>query len=89
MGIWWGEKLNQTESYIVLKPIAERFARVTADITDDEIRQLIKSEMREQLRQIRFGAIVGDVVDDWLEQEETGEFIWNTLTESVKNRLKF
>lgn len=27
---------NKTESYIILKPIAERFNRITNEITDDE-----------------------------------------------------
>lgn len=81
--------MNQTESYIVLKPIAERFSRIASEITDDEIRDLIKSELREQLRQVRVGAIVGDVVDEWLEDENTVELIWNSLTESVKNKLRF
>ena len=80
---------DQTESYIVLKPIAERFSRVASKITDDEIKQIIKSELRNQLSTIHFGDVVGEVVEDWLNQEETGEFIWNALEESIKNRLKF
>lgn len=35
---------NKTESYIVLKPIAERFSRIANEITDADIKQLIKSE---------------------------------------------
>ena len=27
---------NKTESYIILKPIAERFSRIANEITDDE-----------------------------------------------------
>jgi hypothetical protein len=80
---------EQTESYIVLKPIAERFSRVASEITDDEIKQIIKSELRNQVSKVNFGDILGEVVDDWFEQDDTGEFIWNTLQESIKNRLKF
>ena len=40
---------NKTESYIILKPIAERFNRITNEITDDEIKDLIKSSLREQI----------------------------------------
>jgi hypothetical protein len=29
---------NQTENYIILKPIAERFNRIANSITDDEIK---------------------------------------------------
>ncbi|MPM00586.1 hypothetical protein SDC9_46813 [bioreactor metagenome] len=80
---------NQTESYIVLKPIAERFARVAADISDDEIRQIIKSEMREQLGRIRFGDVLSELADEWFEDEDHINMIWDTFTSSVKNRMKF
>ena len=80
---------EQTESYIVLKPIAERFSRVASEITDDEIKQIIKSEMREQLGRIRFGDVLGELVDEWFEDEDHVDMIWNTFTESVKNRMKF
>jgi len=31
---------SQTENYIILKPIAERFNRIANSISDDEIRSL-------------------------------------------------
>ena len=80
---------DQTESYIVLKPIAERFSRVAAEITDDEIKHIIKSEMREQLGRIRFGDVLSELVDEWFEDEDHGNMIRDTFTESVKNRIKF
>lgn len=80
---------NQTESYIVLKPIADRFSRIASEITDDEIKSLIKSEMREQIRAVNFGETIGEVIVEWFEQEDTADFIWKTLSESIKNRLKF
>lgn len=80
---------DQTESYIVLKPIAERFGRIAADISDDEIRQIIKSEMREQLGRIRFGDVLSEMVDEWFEDEDHVNMIWDTFTDSVKNRMKF
>lgn len=80
---------NQTESYIVLKPIAERFSRIASEITDDEIKSLIKSEMREQIRSVNFGDTIGEVIAEWFEQEDTTEFIWKTLNDSITNRLKF
>lgn len=80
---------NQTESYIVLKPIAERFSRVASEITDDEIKNLIKSELRDQIKALRFGQVLGDVIDEWLEQEDITDLIYKTLEDSIKNRLKF
>ena len=40
---------QQTENYLILKPIAERFNRVTAEITDDDIKYMIKSLMKEKI----------------------------------------
>lgn len=80
---------NQTESYVVLKPIAERFSRVASEITDEEIKNLIKSELREQIKTLRFGQVLGDVIDEWLEQEDITDLIYKTLEDSIKNRLKF
>ena len=34
---------NRTESYIILKPIAERFNRIAKEISDEEIKNLIKN----------------------------------------------
>ena len=79
---------NKTESYIVLKPIAERFNRITNEITDDEIKQLIKSELREQLRESGIARSVGFIIDEWFEDSKNIEFILNTVEESIKNKLR-
>ena len=39
---------NQTESYIVLKPIAERFSKVANEISDEEIKTMIKSVIQDR-----------------------------------------
>lgn len=44
--------MSQTENYIVLKPIAERFANVASSISDAEIRDLIKSELRQRIKDV-------------------------------------
>ena len=36
---------NQTQDYITLKPIAERFKEVAMSISDDEIKSIIKEEL--------------------------------------------
>ena len=43
--------MSQVESYIVLKPISERFAKVANSITDAEIKEMIKSEMRNRIKE--------------------------------------
>ena len=51
MGIQEGENLSkQTEDYIKLKPIADRFKEAAMSISDDEIKAIIKEELREQIR---------------------------------------
>ena len=59
--------MNQTENYIVLKPIAERFNHIASDITDGEIRSLIKSELREQLKCVDFGGMISEIAYDWVD----------------------
>ena len=39
--------MNQTENYIILKLIAERFNKIANSISDDEIKSLIKDEIRK------------------------------------------
>lgn len=41
---------KQTQDYITLKSIAERFKEVAATISDSEIASIIKEELREQIR---------------------------------------
>lgn len=76
---------NQTESYIVLKPIAERFSRVASDITDDEIRSLIKSELRDQLKCVDFGGMISEIAYDWVDNNR--DVVEKMLLESYKNKL--
>lgn len=79
--------MNQTESYIVLKPIAERFSRIANEMTDDEIKSLIKSSLRDQLSNIRFGEIVGICVDEFFDDEDNLKEIEQMIRESVKAKL--
>ncbi len=62
---------EQTEKYIILKPIAERFNRIAKTITDDEIRSLIKLGMREQIRKIDLTSVVDEIVSNYLENNQS------------------
>ena len=77
---------NKTESYIVLKPIAERFARVANEITDDEIKSLIKSEMSNQIKTIDFKGWVGSILSDWVDANE--DTIQNLAAGCLKAKLQ-
>ena len=79
---------NKTESYIVLKPIAERFNRIANEMTDAEIKDLIKSSLREQIKEIGIARSVGFIIDEWFEDDKNIEFIKNTVEESIKNKLR-
>lgn len=74
--------MSQTESYIVLKPIAERFSRIANEMTDDEIKAIIQSEMREQLRRVDFRSVVEDIIYEYLNEHE------NDIVEMYKSELK-
>jgi hypothetical protein len=77
---------NQTESYIVLKPIAERFSRVASSITDDEIESLIKSEMRDQLKKIDFKFEVQAIISEYIDDHE--DYIIGLFKEELKNKFR-
>ena len=77
---------NKTESYIVLKPIAERFARVASEITDDEIRALIKSEMRDQLKTVNFNHWVGGILEEWV--DDNAETIRTLAATCLAERMR-
>jgi len=76
---------NQVGNYIVLKPIAERFNRVSSEITDDEIKNLIKAELRDQLKCVDFGGMVAEIVSDWI--EDNTDTLKKLLLEAYKSKL--
>lgn len=81
---------NQTQDYITLKPIAERFKEVAATISDDEIKSLIKEELREQIRtQVDFGSTIAQWVEDMLNDDESWvELVIDCMKESIKNKFR-
>lgn len=81
---------NQTQDYITLKPIAERFKEVATTISDDEIKSLIKEELREQIRtQVDFGSTIAQWVEDMLNDDESWvELVIDCMKESIKNKFK-
>ena len=78
---------NQTENYIILKPISERFNRIANEITDDEIKGLIKYEMGQQLGKIDFYSTISNIVEDYL--DEHTDDILELYKREVKNRFQY
>lgn len=73
------------ENYVILKPISERFSRISKEITDDEIRCLIKDELRKQLgKAIDFGRLQ-DVIEEVMDESE--DKIKEMIMESMKRKL--
>ena len=80
---------NQTQDYITLKPISERFKEVAMTISNDEIKAIIKEELREQIRkQVEFGEVINEWTETWLEDEDNCDFVMNCIRDSIKNKFK-
>lgn len=77
---------NQTENYIILKPIAERFNRIANSITDDEIKSLIKSELRNQFKYTNFANDVQEIILNYIENNQ--EDIISMYKNELKNKFK-
>lgn len=79
--------MNQhTENYIILKPIAERFNRVASEITDDDIKYMITSLMKEKIAESINFDIVSDIIDRYI--EEHAEEIAHAAMDSLAKRLE-
>lgn len=81
---------NQTQDYITLKPISDRFKEVAASISDDEIKSLIKDELRKQIReQVDFGFTIANWVETALEDDSSWqELVMKCMKESIVNKFK-
>lgn len=80
---------EQIRDYITLKPIAERFKEVASTISDDEIKSLIKEELREQIhKQVEFGSTIAEWVENMLEGDDMCELVRESMVSSIKNKFK-
>lgn len=82
---------KQTEDYLSLKPLAERFQEAANRITDEELGYIIKSKIKEQIEEqidfSSFGTAIEETIENWFEDNENCNFVLDTLRESVKRRL--
>lgn len=76
---------NKTETYVILKPISERFNRISKEITDDEIKYLIKDTIREQLKKGIDFYNLQELIEEFIDSRE--DEIKAILIESIKKRL--
>lgn len=83
---------KQTEDYLSLKPLAERFQEAASRITDEELGYITKSKIEEQIEeQIDFsslGIAIEETVENWFEDNENCNFVLDTLRKSIERRLR-
>ena len=78
--------MNQTENYIVLKPIAERFSKVASEITDSDIETIIKDVMKERIADVIDFSPITDKISEFVENNE--EIIIHAVLDSIVKRLE-
>lgn len=77
---------QQTETYLILKPIAERFNRMASEITDDDIKYIIKQVMREKICEaINFDSVI-DMLNNWV--DDNSETIIHAMQDSISEQLR-
>ena len=78
--------MNQTENYIVLKPIAERFSKVASEMTDSDIEMIIKDVMEERIADVIDFSSITDKISEFVENNE--ELIVRAVLDSIAKRLE-
>ena len=78
--------MNQTENYIVLKPIAERFSKVASEMTDSDIETIIKDVMKERIADVIDFSSITDKISEFVENHE--EIIVHAVLDSIAKRLE-
>ena len=76
---------QNTENYLILKPIAERFNRVASEITDDDIKYIIKELMRQKIAEAIDFSPVTELLQDWV--DNNSDTIIHAMQDSIANRL--
>jgi len=81
-----GLPMKQTEDYITLKPIANRFKEIAMSISDKEIKSLIKTELSNQIKeQVTLGFDIQSIVEEWVENNE--DFVFECIENCLKEKF--
>ena len=78
---------TETQNYLILKPIAERFNLIAKNISDEDIEYIIKSAMKEQIKNVFDFEKVSEIVDDYIDNHESD--IIDMTKKSIQKRLDF
>lgn len=77
---------KQTENYIILKPIAERFNRVAGEITDNDIKCIIREVMKEKISASIDFSVVEEKLTDWI--DNNSEQVVHAMRDAISERLR-
>jgi hypothetical protein len=77
---------EQTENYIILKPIAERFNKVAKEISDNDIKYIIKEAMKEQIKGIFDFNKLNEFTEEFIDKNE--DEIKQAIADCIFDRLK-
>ena len=82
---------EQSTNYIVLKPIAERFNKVAKDISDEDIKYIIKQAMAEQIQNAFNFDKIGEITETYVEehQDEINQMIFSAIDSRMKMPSKY
>ena len=80
---------QQTYDYISLKALSDRFREVAATITNNEIKSIIKAQIKEKVKDELHSVDIplSEIVNEWFEDEDNSTWILNTLKKSIENKL--
>ena len=84
---------RQTEDYISLKPIADRFKDAANSITDDEIRNMIKNSLQRQIDEQldleldTLGCHTTDIIDHWFDDWDNENFVITLIKKWFKEKI--
>ena len=76
---------RQTENYLILKPIADRFSRVSAEITDGDIKYMIMEVMKEKISEAIDFSVVEDKLTEWI--DNNSDQVVHVMQDAIVERL--
>lgn len=77
---------QQSENYLILKPIAERFNRVASEITDDDIKYIIKEVMKDKIQDAIDFSVVEEKLTEWI--DNNSDQVVHAMQDAISERLK-
>ena len=80
---------KQTADYISLKPLADRFRKAAELISDDEIKDIIKSKIEEKVEEqlCGFDVPLYTIVEEWFDDDDNILWVMSSLKDSIENKL--